>query len=234
MTTDNARIGETTTVADPAWIGPAFLIGLPLVGAALGWGLTFIVERIVGLSWFPLQGLFELFTDLSKTLQLIVAIAVGLLLGLVLALIAIHEMLTITVGRDQIDFKRGDYGRGIERADVASVFVADKRVVVLGHRRQELASVEFDLDRDKLAAALRRYGYGWLPDGDPYAAEFKRWVPGADGLPRGANAVLKARQHALEKSNAGDLRELADELADLAVVVHDKDKKQYWRLADPR
>ncbi|MFC3491091.1 YqeB family protein [Glycomyces rhizosphaerae] len=233
MSTDNARIGDTATVADHPAAGPAFFIGLPLVGAALGWGLTFIVEWIVGLRWFPFQGLFELFTDLSTTLQLVVAIAVGLALGLLLAFFAVHEMLKITVDRDRIELKRGDYDREIERADVASVFVADKRVVVLGHRRQELANVEFDLDRDKLAAALRKHGYGWLPDGDPYAAEFKRWVPGADGLPQGANAVLKARQHALEKSNGDDSHELLAELADLAVVVHDKDKKQYWRLADP-
>lgn len=233
MSTDNARIGDTTTVADPPWYRPAFLVVLPLAGAALAWGLTFIAEWIVGLAWFPFQGLFELFTDLSKTLQLVVALAAGLLLGVLLALFALHEMLTITVGRDRIGLERGDYRREIDRADVAGVFVQDKRIVVLGHRRQELANTEFDLDRDNLAAALRRHGYAWLPDGDPYAAHLKRWVPGADGLPQGANAVLKARQHALEKSNDGDLAELLDELAALDVVVHDKDKKQYWRLADP-
>jgi hypothetical protein len=233
MPTNNTRTGDTTTVADAPWVGPAALIGLPLLGAALGWGLTFIVEWIVGLRWFPFQGLFELFTDLSETLQLVVGLAVGLLLGLVIALLVLHEMLTVTVGRDRIGLKRGDYEREIERADVAGVFVQDKRIVVLGPRRRELANIEFDLDRDELAAALRKHGYGWLPDGDPYAAELKRWVPGGDGLPQGANAVLKARQHALEKSNASDLRELLEELDDLGVVVHDKDKKQYWRLADP-
>ncbi|MEU5157116.1 hypothetical protein [Glycomyces sp. NPDC021274] len=233
MSTDNARVGETTTVAEAPWVGPAFLIGLPLAGAALGWGLTFIVEWIVGLRWFPFQGLFELFTELSETLRLVVALAVGLLLGIVLALFAVHEMLKISVGRDRIALKRGDYDRELDRADVSGVFVQDKRVVVLGHRRQELANVEFDLDRDKLASALRKHGYAWLPGGDPYAAEFKRWVPGAEGLPKGANAVLKARQQALEKSNGGDLAELLDELDTLGVVVHDKDKKQYWRLADP-
>jgi hypothetical protein len=236
MPTDNTRTDTTTTtttVADAPWVGPAFLIGLPLVGAALGWGLTFIVEWIVGLSWFPFQGLFELFTDLSQTLQLVVGLAAGVLLGLVVAFFVLHEMLTVTVGRDAIGLKRGDYEREIGRADVTGVFVQDKRIVVLGPRRRELANAAFDLDRDQLAAALRRYGYAWLPDGDPYAAEFKRWVPGADGLPQGANAVLKARQQALEKSSEGDLRELLDELDALGVVVHDKDKKQYWRLADP-
>jgi hypothetical protein len=233
MPTDRTQSTDQTVVADAAWVGPTFLVVLPIVGAALGWGLTFIVEWIVELSWFPFQGLFELFTELAEPVRLIVAIAVGLIIGLLLALWIVHEMLTITVGRDRLELKRGDYRREIERADVASVFVADKRIVVLGRRRQELASVEFDLNRDNLAAALRRHGYTWLPDGDPYAAEFRRWVPGADGLPQGANPVLKARQTALEKSNTSDLRELADELADLGVVVHDKDKKQYWRLADP-
>ncbi|MFG3339558.1 hypothetical protein [Glycomyces sp. NPDC048151] len=233
MPTDDTRTGDTTTVADAPWVGPAFLIGLPLAGAALGWGLTFIVEWIVGLSWFPFQGLFELFTDLSATLQLIVALAAGLVLGLFIAFFVLHEMLTVTIGRDRIGLKRGDYEREAHRTDIAAVFVQDKRIVVLGHRRQELANAEFDLDRDALAAALRKHGYRWLPDGDPYAADFKRWVPGADGLPDGANAVLKARQQALEKSNGSDLRELLDELAALGVVVHDRDKKQYWRLADP-
>jgi len=233
MPTDRAQDGNRTIVADPTWVGPAFLIVLPLVGAALGWGLTLVAEWITGLSWFPFQGLFELFTDLPGTVQLIVGLALGLIVGLLLALWAVHEMLTVTVGNDRLDLKRGDYEREIAHADVASVFVEDKRLVVLGLRRQELAQVEFDLDRDELADALRRRGYIWLPDGDPYGAEFRRWVPGADGLPPGANPVLKARQDALDKSRTDDLRELRDDLAGLDVVVRDKDKKQYWRRSDP-
>lgn len=232
MPTDRAHDPNRTVVADPAWVSPLMLVLLPLVGGALGWGLTFIVEWIMGLSWFPLQGLFELFTELAEPVRLLVAIGVGLLIGLLLAIWGASEMLTITVGRERLGLKRGDYERDFARAEIASVFVEDKQVVVLGLRRQELASVEFDLDRDQLAEALRRHGYTWLPDGDPYADEFRRWVPGADGLPQGANAVLKARQMALDKSNTSDLRELCDELSDLGVVVHDKDKKQYWRLAD--
>ena len=233
MTTDRTHGGNRTTVADPAWVAPAFLVVLPLVGAALGWGLTLVAEWITGLSWFPFQGLFELFTDLPETVRLIVVPALGLIVGLLLALWAVHEMLTVQVGTARIELERGDYRRSVDRTDTAAVFVQDKRLIVLGHRRQELADVAFDLDRDKLAAALRRHGYAWLPDGDPYAAELRRWVPGAEGLPKGANAVLKAREQALEKSKGDDVRELRDELAELGVVVRDKDKKQYWRLSDP-
>ncbi|MFB9662276.1 hypothetical protein ACFQS3_06105 [Glycomyces mayteni] len=235
MPTEHTRTdGDgSTVVAEAPWVAPAALIALPIVGAALGWGLVLIAEWITGLSWFPFQGLFELVTDLPRAVQLIGGTALGLVAGLVLALWVVSELLKVTVGRDALRFKRGDDEQEVARGDVASVFLDGKRLVVLGHRRQELAQVDFDLDRDELAAALRRHGYTWQPGGDPYGGELKRWVPGADGLPRGADALLKARERALEKSNDGDLRELREELAGIDVVVRDRDKKQYWRLSDP-
>ncbi|WP_030157324.1 hypothetical protein [Glycomyces sp. NRRL B-16210] len=225
--------GNRTVVAEPAWVAPAFLTVLPVLGAALGWGLTFAAEWFTGLAWFPFQGLIERFTELSQTVQLVIAIPLGLVVGVLLGLTAVHEMLTVTVDSDRISLKRGDFEQSVDRAEIASVFVEDKRLVLLGHRRQELAQVAFDLDRDKLAAALRRHGYTWRPEGDPYGSQLRRWVPEGEGLPPGADALLKARQRALEKSKDDDLRELRDELAGLDVVVRDKDKKQYWRPADP-
>ncbi|WP_194201860.1 YqeB family protein [Glycomyces albidus] len=237
MPTENthghAGAADATVVADAPWTVPAVYTVLPVLGAALGWGLTRIAEWVTGLSWFPFQGLFELFLRLPDAVELIAGIALGTAVGLFFAVWIANEMLTVTVGRDAIRLKRGDFEQEVARADVASVFVEDKLLVVLGHRRQELAQVHFDLDRDRLAEALRRHGYGRLSDGDPYGDRFKRWVPGADGLPRGADALLKARGHALEKSDESDLRELREELAGLDVVVRDRDKKQYWRLADP-
>jgi hypothetical protein len=228
-----ANTTDRTTVADPAWVGPALFTVLPLIGAALGWGLTLVAEWITDLSWFPFQGLFELFTDLSEALQLVVGLALGVVVGIVFAFWFAGEMLEIHVDREGIRTKRGSHDQTVPRSDVESVFVQDKLLVILGRGRRELTQVEFDLDRDALAAALRQHGYAWRPDGDPYAAELKRWVPGADGLPRGADAVLKVRATALEKSKNDDLRELRDELTALGVVVRDKDKKQYWRAADP-
>lgn len=222
-----------TVVSEPKWLPGALLVGLPVLGAGLGWGLNLSAEWITGLGWFPFQGLFERFTELSGTVRLSVALALGAVAGLVLAFIAVHEMLTATVDRQRLHLKRGDYDRTVEAADVASVFVEDKRLVVLGRRRQELARVEFDLNRERLAEALRRHGYAWRPGGDPYADDYRRWVPQAEGLPKGAEPLLKARQRALEKSDGGELEELRSELASLDVVVRDKEKKQYWRLADP-
>ncbi|MEU5873915.1 hypothetical protein AB0A73_20455 [Glycomyces sp. NPDC047369] len=235
MPTENTRTDGDggTVVAEARWVAPAVLTGLPLLGAALGWGLVLIAEWITGLSWFPFQGLFELLTDLPRAVQVVGGTALGLVVGLVLAVWVVSELLTVTVGREGLRFKRGDDEQEVARGDVASVFLDGKRLVVLGHRRQELAQTEFDLDREQLAAALRKHGYLWQPGGDPYGGEFKRWVPGAEGLPSGADALLKARDRALEKSDEGDLRELREELAGLGVVVRDRDKKQYWRRSDP-
>ncbi|GAB3997197.1 hypothetical protein GCM10029992_19420 [Glycomyces albus] len=222
-----------TVVSEPKWLGGALLVGFPALGAGLGWGLNRSAEWITGFGWFPFQGLFERFTELSGTVRLTVALALGVVAGLVLALIAVHEMLTVTVDRRRLHLKRGNHDHTVEAADVASVFVEDKRLVVLGRRRQELARVEFDLNREHLAEALRRHGYAWQPDGDPCKDDYRRWVPETEGLPKGAEPLLKARQRALEKSDGSELEELRNELASLDVVVRDKEKKQYWRLSDP-
>ncbi|GAB3661774.1 YqeB family protein [Glycomyces tarimensis] len=228
-----ADSGDRTVVANPKWLTPAFLFGLPLIGAAAGWGLNLLADWIVSLPVFPFQGPIELFTELSDIVRLTVALSLGAVAGLILALTALHDQLTVTVDRRRLEIERGDYQRGVDASEVASVFVADKRLVVLGHRRRELARVEFDLDRDKLAAALREHGYRWRPEGDPYKDEYRRWVPDAEDLPVGANPLFKARQEALEKSKGDDLEELRAELAKLDIVVRDKDKKQYWRRSDP-
>jgi hypothetical protein len=59
--------------------------------------------------------------------------------------------------------------------------------------------------------------------------EYRRWVPDTPDLPIGADALLKARQRALDSDQGGDVAELRDELARLGVVVRDEAKRQYWR-----
>ena len=225
---------DQTVVADPRWLPIAFAVVFPLLGAGLGWGLNLLADWITGLGWFPFQGLFEAFTQISDAIRLTVALALGTVVGLSLTFFAFGELVTITVDRHRIRLERGGYDRTAQAAEVASVFTDDKHLVVLGHHREELARVEFDLDRDQMAEALRRHGYAWLPGGDPFENEYRRWVPEAVGLPQGAEPLFKARQRALEKSDGSDLEELRDELASLNIVVRDKDKKQYWRLSDPR
>lgn len=221
---------DRTVVSESAWLTPALLAGLPLAGGVLGWVLTLIAEWYVGLPAAPMQGPVELLTGLSAPLRIVVAVGVGAAAGLVFALVIVSGLLTVTVDRRGIETKRGDDEQRAEAAAVASVFVEDKRMAVLGHRGEELVSVEFDLDREELRAAVERHGYRWS-EADPFAGDYRRWVPDAEGLPAGANPVLKARQGAVKDGKAADAAELRAELGKLGVVVRDEDEKQYWRLA---
>lgn len=101
----------------------------------------------------------------------------------------------------------------------------DVPVVELLHVRTELAT-------DRLAAAFRSHGWPWHDD-DPWADEFRRWVPGDPALPPSADAVLRARAAMLQADKASDAADLRRELARLGVVVRDVDKAQHWRPATP-
>ncbi|WP_246039760.1 YqeB family protein [Glycomyces buryatensis] len=220
---------DQTTVTDPKWVAKLLLVGVPVVGALVGWGLVFAVAWIVGLPWFPFQGPMELFNRLPDAVRPLVGIGLGAAVGLALAFFALNELITVIVDSKRIETKRGEDVQTAEAVAVESVFVANKRMVALGHQGEELIRVEFDLERDELAKALRRHGYTWLEGGDPFESEYRLWVPDAEGLPAGANPVFKARQIAIENSKNDDAAELREELAKLGVVVRDKDKKQYWR-----
>jgi hypothetical protein len=57
-------------------------------------------------------------------------------------------------------------------------------------------------------------------------------VPGLPELPATAQALLAARQKALQSGDDGDKREFRAELGRLGYVVRDDRKRQYWRQAD--
>ncbi|WP_262402770.1 hypothetical protein [Actinomadura sp. CNU-125] len=102
--------------------------------------------------------------------------------------------------------------------------------MLLGHAGGELYRQECDLSFRRVAEAFTEHGYLWA-DADPHKNEYRRWVPDLPDLPRGANALLKARQKPLKEkgSDAEDVRELRDELARLGVVVRDQKRRQYVR-----
>jgi hypothetical protein len=117
---------------------------------------------------------------------------------------------------------------------VAVAFLDGKEIVLHDATSRELAREKHDLfasETPKIARAFRAHGYPWSEDGDPRAAEFRRWVQDDPDVSPAANALLKARAKAFDQGDKGkaDLREFRAELANLGYVVKDKDKAQYWR-----
>lgn len=207
----------------------AVWVGFPLVGGAVGWGLVAIADWVTSLSWAPMQGPFELLQRFSGTPLTIGAIVVGAVAGLLLALSGAAERLHVTVTDRELRLRRDETTTSFDRGKVAAAFVDGKQLVLQAASGAELARERSDLPAAELATAFRAHGYPWREDGDPYAGAFRPWVDGADGLPPGANAVLKARGRALKHGDKDQVAELRVELARLGVVVRDQDKRQSWR-----
>ncbi|MBB5789232.1 YqeB family protein [Jiangella mangrovi] len=218
-----------SVVGRPRWEAVLVWLGFPALGALLGLGLRPLAQWMLDTSWVPDHGLARVVADLPQPWGVIGAVAVGVVLGVVVALTAEGEVLRVAVDGSGVTLTRDGNNRTFARGDVTAIFTDGKELVLVGRSSEELAREKSDLAADRLAAAFTEQGYPWRADGDPHRDEFRRWVPDEPELPAGANAVLRARSSALEKGDLKDLAELREELAKLGVVVRDQDKRQYWR-----
>ncbi|GAB2582992.1 hypothetical protein GCM10027168_14600 [Streptomyces capparidis] len=222
------RHGETV-VSAPGWLA-AMWIGLPLLGAGAGWLLQAVAGWLVKVPFVPFDGVLRAIDEVSdvEPWSTVGGLAVGALAGAVLAGLGALEHVTVTVSGHGVALRRVGETRACPRSDIAAAFAEGEVLVLLGHATEELLREKTGYGPAKLGPAFAAHGYRWL-DGDPHRAEFRRWVPGADGLPPGADALLRAREKALEKGDKDDAAELRGELAALGVVVREEKKRQYWR-----
>ncbi|GCD35377.1 hypothetical protein OEIGOIKO_03120 [Streptomyces chrestomyceticus JCM 4735] len=225
---DRTTVGPTTGERAVLWAG------FPVLGAVALWLVSRAAGWVASLPWAPMQGPFKLIASAPEPLLSIASVAVGALLGLAVAFFAEREYVTADIGPDRAALTVDGVTRTVPRAATAAVFRDGKNLVLLGHDTAELVRLCGDFDADRFAAAFERHGYPWHPDGDPYAADFRRWVAAQPDLTSAAHALFKARAHALKKGEKKDAEQLREELARLGVVVRDdKDKAQHWRLVQP-
>ncbi|MBZ4016384.1 YqeB family protein [Streptomyces purpurogeneiscleroticus] len=219
---DATRVAPTTGSRALTWAG------FPVLGAALGWLLDAVAGWVASLPWAPMQGPFQLIASLPEPQATVGAAGLGLVAGVLLALLAERDYVHAAIGPARTALTRGGRNHVLDRADVAAVFPNGKHLVALGHRGEELLRLKGDFDGARLAAAFRAHGYPWQ-EADPHAGEYRRWVAGLPGLDASAHALLKARAHALEKGRADDAAQLREELTALGIVVREEKKQQYFR-----
>ncbi|WP_199821569.1 YqeB family protein [Streptomyces rimosus] len=221
---DRTAVGPSTAERALLWAG------FPVLGAVVLWLLSRAAGWVASLPWAPLQGPFKLVASVPEPQVSIGAVILGVLLGLGIAFFAESEYVTAVIDPEQAVLTVDRVSRTVPRAATAAVFKDGKSLVLLGHDTTELARLRGDFDAERFAAAFRRHGYPWHPDGDPYAADFRRWVTGQPDLSATAHALLKAREHALKKDKKEDAEQLRTELSALGIVVREgKDKAQQWR-----
>ncbi|MEU1585526.1 hypothetical protein [Micromonospora sp. NPDC005710] len=213
--------------------GPLELVvlwgGFPLLGAGAGWLLAAATGWLARLPWVPFGDLVEWLDRLPEPQATLGTVGVGVLAGLVIAGIGTAERLIVTVDAAQVQLRRADDNRTIARVDARVVFLADKHLVLLDADGAELVRESTDLSAAHLAAAFRAHGWGWA-DGDPHLSAYRLWVPDLPGLPAGADALLRARERAIQRDRRDDARELRRELGRVGVVLRDEGGRQYWRL----
>ncbi|GCD43524.1 hypothetical protein [Streptomyces paromomycinus] len=227
-TPDRTTVGPTTGERALLWAG------FPVLGAVTVWLVSRAAGWVASLPWAPMQGPFKLIASAPEPLLSIGAAVVGVLAGSAVAFFADLEYVTADIGPDQATLTVDRVTRTVPRAATSAVFQDGKNLVLLGHDSAELARVHGDFDAGRFAAAFELHGYPWHPDGDPYAADFRRWVTAQPDLSSDAHALLKARAHALKKDEKKDAAQLREELARLGIVVRDDKKKaQHWRRVRP-
>jgi hypothetical protein len=223
--------GEPGPAADELLVGPsaaertAWFIVAPLLGAGAFWLLDLLCG---GLALLPVPLMHGVFRLLSMP-PWWVAAGIGGLLGAGVALIGLHEELTVAGDREWLALTRGGRSRRIARDAVVAAFLDGKHLVLLSVDSRELAREETDPGRSAaLQSGFTGLGYPWLT-ADPHAEEFRLWVHGGPDLPPGGNGLLLARSKLLTNGSRGDLEELRQELGRLGVVVRDAGGKQYVR-----
>ncbi|MFD7105336.1 YqeB family protein [Streptomyces celluloflavus] len=203
--------------------------GFPLLGAGVGWLLKMAVGWLATLSWVPWQGPVRLVASIPEPYAAIGFPVLGAVLGVLIACYAEFDYVTATVAPGLLTVTHAGRTRTVPRAAVDAVFLDGKKLVLLGHRSEEVARIGGDFDPEAFAAALQAHGYPWHADGDPHADAYRRWVDGLPDLPAAAHVLLKARAHALKKDRTADAEQLREELAELGIVVREEKKQQYWR-----
>ncbi|WP_093413118.1 YqeB family protein [Saccharopolyspora flava] len=220
-----------TTIHPPALVRRGSWIYCPLLGAAAGFLLRVVAAWVAGLPWAPFQGVFALAASGADPWGMLVAIALGALIGLGFAGLLAQERLTVTVGPEQVVLATGRNAHEIPAGEVDAVFTERGHLVLLDGSGAELARRKSGLDRLALRDAFREHGYAWR-ESDPYAGRYELWTEETPKLSLRANTLMAERDRALRRRDHKEAALLRTQLAELGIVLRDGHKKQHWRKVD--
>jgi len=203
-------------------------VGGPALGLGLGYLLPPLARRLATLPWIPFQGPMELIAGFDGFWVPLVSAAVGLVLGLFLAMVVHSESLRVRLTDTEVRLTKDEQTQTIGRSEVSAVYVEAQRLIILDRESRRIANESTASRRATIARAFQAHGYPWV-ERDPHAELYRRWVPETPELPGAVNAVLRARERSLQQKSGRDSTELATEVQTLGYVVRDDGHRQYWR-----
>lgn len=224
---------QQTVVGHSTSTGIILYGGFGVAGLILGYFLPRIAVWALKLPWVPFQGPLKLINQFSGSWLEFVLALLGLIAGLAVANRAIKESLVVTCTDQEVELDKNGHKQTIARADIDMVFLDGKQLVMIGMSGHELARENSDESTKRLtsdfAEVFRKHGYPWVSEGDPYKDDYRRWVLDTPDMSAAANAVMKAREIALQKKTTMDIQDLRKELVKMGYIIRDEGTRQYWR-----
>src|SRR4051812_9821107 len=78
--------------------------GLPLLGLVLGFFLPRIADWATGRAWVPFQGVLKVIAAWDGWWVVAICIVVGLIAGILLAAVALDDILKVTITHQSVEF----------------------------------------------------------------------------------------------------------------------------------
>ncbi|GED71370.1 hypothetical protein BRE01_50720 [Brevibacillus reuszeri] len=229
MTGSISLHNKKTVVGFSTTTGIILYGGFGAAGVVVGYFLPQIAAWALKLPWVPFEGPLKLVNYFSGIWVNLLLALLGLIVGLVVAAVAVKELLVVTITDEEVQLDKDGHKQTIVRKEIDTVFLDGKQLVILGKSGHELARDKIDESPSTVMDAFKSYDYSWSTEGDPFKHEYKRWVLDTPDLSTTANALMKAREIALKKKDAKDGKELRNELIKLGYIVREEETRQYWR-----
>jgi hypothetical protein len=157
-------VPHSTILTPPASYRIAIWAALPGLGAVIGWVVLTFRDDWLAQDWLPMRGpvlLIDRVADWLGPAAPVVLIGLGLAAGVLLALTAAGEEVTLTVTDDRVSIARAGSLRHHRRVDVREALLEGSHLVLVAENGTELARVRTEIPHAALAAAFAAHGYTW-------------------------------------------------------------------------
>ncbi|WP_091524641.1 YqeB family protein [Microlunatus soli] len=135
------------------------VIGLTVVGIALGVVAPFLMQWADGQDWLPFEGPRRLLEKLSSTVGSWILIAIGAVAGVLAGLGIAGELSKISISADEVIIIKGSKKKRFSRAQVTRAMYDDRHLVLRDDRDADLIREDLDVAKDDVLTAFRRHGW---------------------------------------------------------------------------
>lgn len=206
-----------------------FIVFATIIGSVAGYFIKILAGWAAKIPFIPFSPLWEWMSEWHGSWVPIAGVIIGVIAGIIFSVYAFGETLHITVKDRAITFRFKKDEQTIPSADIGTVYMEKKILVVLDPVGRELYRGKPEAKRYKVIDAFRYHDYPW-EEQDPYLKDYQMWKPEHPDFPSHVNATLADREKALKDEKEEEAERLRKQLVEVGAVIHDDKNKQYVRF----